>query len=45
MHPQYSPEAEVYRQKVQAFLAEKLPAHWGGLGTLVGEALSRFVRE
>jgi alkylation response protein AidB-like acyl-CoA dehydrogenase len=45
MKPQYSPEAEAYRQKVQAFLAEKLPAHWGGLGTLEGESLSKFVGE
>src|SRR4051794_33179154 len=45
MNPQYSAEAEAYRQKVHAFLAEKLPGDWGGLGTLEGEPLSRFVRE
>ena len=28
MHPTYSAEAEAYREKVQAFLAEKLPAGW-----------------
>jgi alkylation response protein AidB-like acyl-CoA dehydrogenase len=45
MNPQYSAEAESYRQKVQAFLAEKLPADWGGLGTLEGESLTRFMSE
>jgi alkylation response protein AidB-like acyl-CoA dehydrogenase len=45
MNPQYSAEAEAYRQKVQAFLAEKLPGDWGGLGKLEGEPLHRFVRE
>jgi alkylation response protein AidB-like acyl-CoA dehydrogenase len=45
MNPQYSAEAEAYRQKVQAFLAEKLPDHWGGLGTIEGESLKRFVNE
>ncbi len=41
----YSPEAEAYRQKVQAFLAEKLPADWGGIGRLEGDALTEFVAE
>ncbi|MFZ8997776.1 MAG: acyl-CoA dehydrogenase family protein [Ilumatobacteraceae bacterium] len=45
MHPSYPAEAEAYRQKVQAFLAEKLPANWGGMGTLEGDALTRFVTE
>jgi alkylation response protein AidB-like acyl-CoA dehydrogenase len=45
MNPRYSAEAEAYRQKVQAFLAEKLPAAWAGLGTLEGEPLARFVDE
>src|SRR5688572_21837870 len=45
MNPQYSAEAEAYRQKVQAFLAEKLPADWGGLGKLEGEPLKQFVSE
>ena len=30
MNPTYGPEAEAYREKVQAFLAEKLPADWAG---------------
>ena len=34
MRPTYSSDADAYRQKVQAFLAEKLPPDWGGIGTL-----------
>jgi alkylation response protein AidB-like acyl-CoA dehydrogenase len=45
MQPTYSADAEAYRQKVQAFLAEKLPANWGGMGTLEGEVLTNFVTE
>ena len=43
MKPMYSPEAEEYREKVQAFLAEKLPSNWKGIGSLEGDALSGFV--
>ena len=28
MNPTYDADAEAYRDKVQAFLAEKLPANW-----------------
>ena len=45
MQPTYSADAEAYRQKVQAFLAEKLPTNWGGTGTLEGDALTNFVTE
>ena len=45
MQPVYSGEAEAYRQKVQAFLAEKLPSTWRGIGSLEGDALSSFVTE
>lgn len=45
MKPMYSPEAEEYREKVQAFLAEKLPANWKGIGSLEGDALSGFVTQ
>jgi len=45
MQPTYSAEAEAYRQKVQAFLAEKLPSNWGGTGALEGDALTEFVAE
>jgi hypothetical protein len=43
MNPTYGPEAEAYREKVHAFLAEKLPADWGGIGQLEGEAIGEFV--
>ena len=45
MNPTYSPEAEAYREKVQAFLAEKLPSNWKGMGALEGDELTRFVTE
>ena len=45
MQPTYSADADVYREKVQAFLAEHLPADWGGIGTLEGEAMERFTDE
>src|SRR5437868_517275 len=34
MDVRYPPEAEAYREKVQAFLAEHLPADWKGIGAL-----------
>ncbi|HEY5664031.1 MAG TPA: acyl-CoA dehydrogenase family protein [Ilumatobacter sp.] len=45
MQPTYSADAEAYRQKVQAFLAEKLPARWGGMGQLEGPVLEEFVAQ
>lgn len=45
MQPYYTPEAEAYREKVQAFLAEKLPAKWGGMGQLEGHDLEQFVTD
>ncbi|MFZ9984503.1 MAG: acyl-CoA dehydrogenase family protein [Ilumatobacteraceae bacterium] len=45
MNPSYSNEAEEYRQKVQAFLAEKLPSTWKGTGSLEGEQLEEFVTQ
>jgi alkylation response protein AidB-like acyl-CoA dehydrogenase len=45
MHPKYTAEAEAYREKVQAFLAEKLPTNWGGIGRLDGQELADFVTE
>ena len=45
MQPTYSADAEAYRQKVQAFLAEKLPSNWAGTGRLEGDALTDFVTE
>ncbi|MGI9031597.1 MAG: acyl-CoA dehydrogenase family protein [Ilumatobacteraceae bacterium] len=43
MQPTYTADAEAYRDKVQAFLAEKLPSDWGGIGQLEGQELSDFV--
>jgi alkylation response protein AidB-like acyl-CoA dehydrogenase len=45
MRPTYSADAEAYREKVQAFLAEKLPARWGGMGSLQGDEIMAFVKE
>jgi alkylation response protein AidB-like acyl-CoA dehydrogenase len=45
MDPTYTAEADAYREKVQAFLAEKLPSGWGGIGTLDGDELVAFVRD
>ncbi|MGI9052352.1 MAG: acyl-CoA dehydrogenase family protein [Ilumatobacteraceae bacterium] len=43
MDPTYSADAEAYRDKVQAFLSEKLPSDWGGTGRLEGQDLTDFV--
>ncbi|MDQ3146767.1 MAG: acyl-CoA dehydrogenase family protein [Actinomycetota bacterium] len=43
MEPRYTPAAEAYREKVAAFLAEHLPADWGGMGALEGAERDRFV--
>ena len=43
MRPTYTPDAEAYREKVQALLAEKLPSKWGGIGQLEGADLMDFV--
>jgi alkylation response protein AidB-like acyl-CoA dehydrogenase len=40
--PRYPPEAEQYREKIRAFLAEHLPADWAGIGSLEREAAQRF---
>ncbi len=45
MEPTYSPEAEVFREKVQAFLAEHLPSNWAGIGALDEEAAMQFMHE
>ncbi|HWM18295.1 MAG TPA: acyl-CoA dehydrogenase family protein [Ilumatobacteraceae bacterium] len=45
MQPTYTREAEEYREKVHAFLAEKLPADWHGLGRLEGDDIHAFVSE
>jgi hypothetical protein len=45
MDVRYPPEAETYREKVQAFLAEHLPAGWKGIGALGHEDATRFTTE
>jgi alkylation response protein AidB-like acyl-CoA dehydrogenase len=46
MDVRYPPEAEAYREKVQAFLAEHLPPDWKGVGALAhGEEYDRFLDE
>src|SRR5438270_12428044 len=42
MDMRYPPEAEAYREKVQAFLAEHLPADWRGIGALDPDAAREF---
>jgi alkylation response protein AidB-like acyl-CoA dehydrogenase len=45
VRPTYSAEAESFREKVQAFLAEHLPAEWRGVGQLDRAAQERFTSE
>ena len=45
MDPTYTADAEAYREKVQAFLAEKLPSNWNGIGRLQDAELETFVTE
>jgi alkylation response protein AidB-like acyl-CoA dehydrogenase len=43
--PNYSPEAEAYREKVAALLAEHLPPDWKGIGALDPEQAEAFSRQ
>ena len=45
MDVRYPPEAEAYREKVQAFLAEHLPPEWQGIGALEDDERHRFTEE
>jgi alkylation response protein AidB-like acyl-CoA dehydrogenase len=45
MDVRYPPEAEAFREKVQAFLAEHLPADWRGIGALDGDGFRHFVTD
>ena len=45
MDVRYPPEAEAYREKVQAFLAEHLPTGWRGIGALERDEIDRFTDE
>ena len=42
MDPRYSAEAQRYREKIQAWLAENLPSSWEGLGSLGSEERRSF---
>ena len=45
MDPTYPAEAEAYREKIRAFLAEHLPPNWKGIGGLEETARTRFVSD
>jgi alkylation response protein AidB-like acyl-CoA dehydrogenase len=45
MDPTYPPEAEAFREKIQAFLAEQLPSDWQGVGALPPDQKARFTEE
>jgi alkylation response protein AidB-like acyl-CoA dehydrogenase len=45
VHVGYPPQAQATREKVQAFLAEHLPADWSGIGALEGDAYWSFVAD
>jgi alkylation response protein AidB-like acyl-CoA dehydrogenase len=44
MDPTYPPEAEAFREKMQAFLAEHLPPDWKGVGALPAGEVDAFTR-
>jgi alkylation response protein AidB-like acyl-CoA dehydrogenase len=45
MDVRYPPEAEAYREKVQAYLAEHLPTDWKGIGALDPDDAEKFTIE
>ena len=45
MQPKYPAEAESYRDTVRAFLAEKLPQNWKGIGQLDHAAAETFTKD
>ncbi len=45
MDPRYSADAERYRGEVRAFLADKLPAGWSGIGALSPDAARAWAVE
>jgi alkylation response protein AidB-like acyl-CoA dehydrogenase len=45
MDVRYPPEAESFREKVQAFLGEHLPDNWNGVGALAGDDYRHFVSD
>src|SRR4051794_19051510 len=45
MQPTYSADAEAYREKIQAFLAEQLPSNWKGIGALGPDSAAQFTED
>ncbi len=45
MQPTYTAEADTFREKIQAFLAEHLPSNWKGIGNLETDAAHQFSKE
>ncbi len=45
MDPRYSAEAETFRTRIQAFLADNLHADWSGVGTLQAEEREAWVAQ
>jgi alkylation response protein AidB-like acyl-CoA dehydrogenase len=45
MDVRYPPEAQSFREKVQAFLAEHLPDNWKGVGALSADEYHQFVSD
>ncbi len=45
MQPTYADQADVFRQKTQAFLAEHLPTDWTGIGALDASAAAAFASQ
>ncbi|MCP3992324.1 MAG: acyl-CoA dehydrogenase [Actinomycetia bacterium] len=45
MDPNYTPEAEAFRRKIQGVLAENLPEDWSGMGALSPEDRESFVKD
>ena len=43
MDPTYTDAAEAFRQKIQAFLGEHLPAEWAGMGALSPDERADFI--
>ncbi|MEM9034761.1 MAG: acyl-CoA dehydrogenase family protein [Actinomycetota bacterium] len=45
MQPTYSADAEAYREKIRAWLAEHLPADWGGIDALPADQRDGWLEE
>ena len=43
MDPKYTDQAEQFRERIQSFLAEKLPSGWNGMGGLDPEERTAFI--